>query len=657
MREYHVSKGGSDFGTGLKDSPFQTISKAASIAVAGDTIIVHEGTYREWVSPANSGMNHTKRIVYMAAPGEKVIIKGSEEVSNWIKNADGVWKTVVPNTIFGEFNPFARTLRGDWFNVPTDRVLHLGNVYLNGKALYEAASYEQVVESKPKIKGVNPEWPYHGIPPIGIDDSIYQWYGEVGKESTTIWANFQQENPNLELTEISVRECCFYPKDALRNYITVRGFEMAQAACPWAPPTADQVGLLGTHWSKGWIIEENIIHDAKCSGISLGKDGRTGNMLYDQGHRKTSHQYQLEAVFLALQQGWSKELVGSHVVRNNTIYDCGQNAIVGHMGCVFSEIYQNHIYNISMRQEFFGCEIAGIKLHAAIDVQIRNNNIHHCGFGTWLDWQAQGARISGNLYYENGIDLMIEVSHGPHIVDNNIFASECNLENFSQGGAYLHNLFCGCMRCADDLNRATPYHFPHTTQVAGAVVVYGGDDRWVQNIFVGKEKACYENGSFGFGTFMYNGSTVSLEEYVEQIDNPEYDEKGAVKNTNVKQPVYIKDNIYFSGSKPFEREEDPCVLEAGCGIKIEMDKDCSTWMQLKVPKELIRRKTRLYCTTDFEAPRITEAAFEHPDGSEIIWNHDYHGNIRSKCPVPGPFEDIHEGENRILLWPGKLYHE
>ena len=56
------------------------------------------------------------------------------------------------------------------------------------------------------------------------------------------------------------------------NYITVRGFEMAQAASPWTPPTADQPGLLGAHWSKGWIIENNILHDAKCSGISLGKE-------------------------------------------------------------------------------------------------------------------------------------------------------------------------------------------------------------------------------------------------------------------------------------------------------------------------------------------------------------------------------------------------
>ena len=220
MREYHVSKNGSDFGTGFKDNPFLTISKAAPLAWPGDKVIVHEGTYREWVSPENSGINSAKRIVYMAAPGEKVVIKGSEQIKNWQRDKGDVQKAVVPNTLFGEFNPFEQKIRGDWFTEPSDRVLHLGNVYLNGKAFFEAADYAAVLNPQLVTEGVNPEWPYHGIPPIKIEDRIYQWYSEVGENNTTIWANFQGKDPNQELTEISVRKCCFYPKKAMRNYIT-----------------------------------------------------------------------------------------------------------------------------------------------------------------------------------------------------------------------------------------------------------------------------------------------------------------------------------------------------------------------------------------------------------------------------------------------------
>ena len=44
-----------------------------------------------------------------------------------------------------------------------------------------------------------------------------------------------------------------------------------------APPTAYQEGMVGPHWSKGWIIEDCEISDSKCSGISLGKYRQPNN--------------------------------------------------------------------------------------------------------------------------------------------------------------------------------------------------------------------------------------------------------------------------------------------------------------------------------------------------------------------------------------------
>ena len=48
--------------------------------------------------------------------------------------------------------------------------------------------------------------------------------------------------------------------------------------------------------------------------------------------------------------------------------------------------------------------MAGIKLHAAIDVLIKHNRIHNAGRGLWIDWMAQGTRITGNLLYDNSTD-------------------------------------------------------------------------------------------------------------------------------------------------------------------------------------------------------------------------------------------------------------
>ncbi len=379
---YHVNATtGKDYSDGSVQAPFQTINKAASIAMPGDTVIVHQGVYREWVDPLNAGLNEQARITYVAAPGEHPVIKGSERITTWQHVEGNVWKVVLPNSFFGNFNPYKEVLEGDWFIYPDHTVepheedgvlkdfpLHLGDVYLNGKSFYEAGRYADIVHPRKRLTGVTPPWSHTPEPLLHPEDSVYQWYCEIDNEldQTIIYANFQGADPNQELAEINVRRSCFFPRRTGRNYITVRGFEMAQAACPWTPPTADQPGLLGTNWSKCWIIEDCDIHDAKCSAISIGKEESTGHNMCTRTQRKPGYQYQMEAVFRAARIGWSRETIGSHIIRRNVLHDCGQNGIVGHMGCIFSTIEHNHIYNIAVKHEYFGYEIAGIKLHAAI---------------------------------------------------------------------------------------------------------------------------------------------------------------------------------------------------------------------------------------------------------------------------------------------------
>ena len=645
MREYHVAVTGCDFEDGTKDHPFRTISRAALLAMPGDRVIVHEGEYREWVKPAQGGTSSVSRITYEAAEGERVVIKGSEQITCWEPVEGSVWKAVLPNSFFGTYNPYKEVLGGDWFIYPNDNSLHAGDVYLNGKSFYEAKSLEEVKNPVIRTEGVNPPWTRHLEPILHPEDTMYQWYAETDQETTVIYANFQGVNPNEELTEINVRKCCFYPEKTGLNYITVRGFEMAQAACPWTPPTADQPGLLGTNWSKGWIIESNKIHDAKCSGISIGKEASTGHNLCTRTHRKPGYQYQMEAVFRARQIGWSKETIGSHVIRNNEIYDCGQNGIVGHMGCVFSEIAHNHIYNIAVKHEYFGYEIGGIKLHAAIDVQIHHNNIHNCTLGTWLDWQAQGTRVSKNLYYANDRDLMVEVTHGPYLVDNNIFASDYNFDNIAQGGAYLHNLCCGTMRREDVLDRSTPYHFPHTTEVAGTTVVYSGDDRIYQNVFLGGAVTYTEQSLHG--TEGYDGHTNSLEEYISDVISRGNGDLEQFKH--VKQPVYIRGNAYLKGAKPYGREENTHVSDMDPAVRI-VETDGKTYLELNVEKEMLEIPTEIYNSEKLGMPRITEAAYENPDGTPIVFDTDYLDQSRNGQPAAGPIEGLKEGMNRILVW-------
>ena len=75
------------------------------------------------------------------------------------------------------------------------------------------------------------------------------------------------------------------------------------------------------------------------------------------------------------------------------------------------------------------------------------------------------------------------------------------MDNFSQGGAYVNNLFCGEIRQETVLDRATLYHYPHSTEVAGFATVYWGDDRYYGNLFIGKDELDFESS----GTSTFNG--------------------------------------------------------------------------------------------------------------------------------------------------------
>lgn len=661
-RVYHVNQAlGRDWFPGTEEQPFATISQGAKVAMPGDTVLVHTGVYREWVKPENSGTSEFTRIVYKAAEGESVVIKGSEQIQSWELVEGNVWKAILPNSMFGSFNPYKERLVGDWLLNPDiltepyeeDGVLknfplHLGDVYLNGKSFYEAGRLEDLKNPVMRRTGVNPPWTQHPEPLRYPEDSVYQWYAEIDEEKdvTILYANFQGKNPNQELVEINVRKCCFYPESTGRNYITVQGFEMEQAACPWAPPTADQPGLLGTHWSKGWIIENNHIHDAKCSAVSIGKEETTGHNMCTRTQRKPGYQYQMEAVFRAQRIGWSKGTIGGHVIRNNVIHDCGQNGIVGHLGCVFSTIEHNHIYNIAVKHEFFGYEIAGIKLHAAIDVQILNNNIHHSTLGAWFDWQAQGLRVSRNLFYSNDRDLMIEVTHGPYIIDNNIFASDYNFDNVAQGGAYLHNLCCGTMRRQNVLDRSTPYHFPHSTEVAGCAIVYSGDDRLYQNIFVGGAPEFTTESKTG--TVGYNGHLSSWDEYQNIIISKGVaDDHGKFEETL--QAVYIERNVYLNGALAYEKEEQNYISEINPKVKILENKD-GTYLELVLDKDVFQVPTQIMKTELLGMPRITEVPFDDLEGKPIVFAEDYFGIKRKDQPVPGPIERLKPGYNCLCVW-------
>lgn len=87
----------SDDGPATREKPFETISAAAAMASPGDTVLVHEGIYRERVAPVRGG-EAGKPIVYQAVVRERVVIKGSDLFApRWEAVGDA------PYVYFGQF--------------------------------------------------------------------------------------------------------------------------------------------------------------------------------------------------------------------------------------------------------------------------------------------------------------------------------------------------------------------------------------------------------------------------------------------------------------------------------------------------------------------------------------------------------------------------
>lgn len=638
-------------GNGTAEMPFKKIGDAAKIARQGDEVLVYPGIYREYVNPIFGG-EKDDRIIYRSVKPLEAVITGAEAVKKWEHYKGNVWMCRINNSIFGTYNPYTTFVYGDWYFAEANK--HTGCVYLNDKALYEVTTLEECLVGKPSI--------YSWVP----EESVYKWYTKQDEErdETIIYGNFQDKNPNEENVEINVRRECFMPSETGVNYITVSGFTVTKAATTWAPPAAFQDGMIGPHWSKGWIIEDCEISNSKCAGISLGKYLDPENDHYfTKKYVKSPTQMERDAVCKGQYHGWLKEKVGSHIIRRNNIHHCEQGGIIGRMGGVFSLIEDNHIHHINNMMEQGGAEIAGIKMHAAIDVIMRRNHIHHCTMGIWCDWEAQGTRLTQNLLHDNqrpafakelkggmmSQDIFVEVGHGPTLIDHNILLSEVSVRLATQGVAMVHNLVCGALTCVGEGTgpRYTPYHIPHRTEVMGFMTILHGDDRFYNNIFVQKwpqeDVVIPHDSDEGFDLENRKAGTWMFDEY------PDYDQWigqfDFSKPANMKQlepvheghlPVWSEGNLYLSGAKGCRHEKGGYTGENKVRVEVR-EEDGKYYLDTDLGDYLDKVSGRMIHTDVLGMAFEPEEKFENPDGTKIRFDTDYFGNHRGVEVFAGPF--------------------
>lgn len=442
--EIHVSKSGSDTNNGTVNDPVETISAAVEKAQAGDSIIIHEGIYREHVQLSKGGESEDKRITIQGAQNENVVISGAEKFDNW-KEKGSYWQLKIKDNKFGKVNPFNEFIK---YPKPVYRDIyfentgwqtygfevHRGNIFLNGVPLKEVFTKSELIQT------------------------VNTWLVEKKGKHIVLLANFGSMNPNLQDVEVVVREKVISATAKNVDYVTVKNLKLHYAATYWAPPTEYQTGLIEPHGGSHWIIENNEIAYSRAVCVSLGmpKQGTSTHA------RKK----------------------GNQIIRNNIIMHCGQAGIAGHQYADNTKIESNIIKEINYHMEFGGWETAGIKLLYADNTDIDRNIIYNVktvdplagsAHGIWLDYENTNVVVSNNLIFNvDAHAILSEANTEPLLFVNNIIVGRPGnsvATYSSQHGIWINNLF---------VNTAT-----HWAVLGYAHLKYTDSDYWSHNIFIG----------------------------------------------------------------------------------------------------------------------------------------------------------------------------
>jgi len=460
-KTYHVDNGhpdASDNNAGTQERPFLTIGKAAEVLKPGERVIIHSGVYREQVRPQNGGSGPDKIISYEAAPGAKVVVKGSALAlkDGWQKSTGyrirtrtsedrpAIFQYDLENIDFKGYNPFgmANLMHDDRQYFPWDNgkeqikphFLRRGMIFVDGRKLKQLEFYSELAS---------------------VEDAFW-----VEQDGLTVHLRLSgNANPAVHDVEFVIRERVFAPKLRYLGYIKIKGITFEHGANGLPIP---QRGIVSTNRGNHWIIEDCIIRHANTVGLDIGGES------------------------------WVTDSpvvpVGSTIVRRTQIADAGVCGIAG-LNAVNSLFESCLIENIGWHRVERTWESAGIKLHGT-----RNNVIANCVVrdvvnapGIWFDYECNNSRLTNNLIMNvhqtvrGGIYLEASPKSG-NMIDHNIIWNITNMtprdlgEDGGNGihvdgtdeGIYAHNLIGMCENSGIMIRNA------EWRIVAGS----GGTSRW-----------------------------------------------------------------------------------------------------------------------------------------------------------------------------------
>src|SRR3989339_615542 len=491
---YYVAMTGNDTNNGTSlSTAFKTIQKAANIMVAGDTCYVRQGTYRETVTPTNSG-NSTNPIRFYVYNNESVTVSGADIFNvTWSVHFGSIYKASTnlsfiqlfvdgkmmnearwPNAVVDDLMHMPRGTTdsgsdvstivdsdlpaGDWNNAYVQLMFEYWG-YIKRVTNYQAGSQFNFDTALPGGYGPRAgSSKYYLFGKLIALDTATEWYLDNPADIVYLWTP-DSLSPSQHSVEIKQRDYAFNLSN--KSYIELKGFNLFACAVNMSNSqhcTVDSFNVkYGDHNSVhndgyGAIYQrKNIMSGSynEWKNSTIAYSAHAGVLVYGSYNKVTNcviHDIGYLPTTSAAIATPSSSNNSNQTFNYNTIYNCGYIGVMFYTATKYN-IQYNDISNVNLL-----CNDGGVLYTyqsdgggTVISYNWTHDNRGNLGIGIYLDNGSKNFIVHHNVSWNNkdsGIRLNLDSTN--NLIYNNTILNNGNSFNHwpdsgSQSGTKIIN--------------------------------------------------------------------------------------------------------------------------------------------------------------------------------------------------------------------------
>lgn len=359
-----------DGGTGTQGAPFCTIARGAKKALAGDTVMVEPGIYREQVSPSSTGSLGAP--ITFRADGPGVIVQGTKDLSEpdgaWSPAAGDAWQvalTTAPTQVFVDGAELAKATLSSVGTAASSWAYDATNLLL----LVNTDGSNPAVGHDVEASTIKYGFSLSGKTYVIVDGFTVRYQATYGVRVSGGSGHLLQ---HLTVTRVSGSGIYLYSgatnttvADSEVSYVKNKGIKLSSVS---------SVQIL-----------RNVVHDNADHGISLSYSD--GNLL--AGNESYANVYPTKRLAVGIDLFSSD----NNVVRANTLHDNQDSGMNTRSGSLDNLV----VRNISYHNGDHGFDTVGAAL--------RTRYVSDTSFGNYKDgFSIEGSSTGTTVYDCIGVD-------------------------------------------------------------------------------------------------------------------------------------------------------------------------------------------------------------------------------------------------------------